>query len=349
MPSALPAGAATDRSSAAVILVVSDIHYAGAAERARSDYELRGITHPLTRAAVRFYRHYVWKRDPFAHNHLVDAFLAAAGGADRVVANGDYSCDSAFVGVSDPAAAASAAECLDRLRAGCGDRLRLVLGDHELGKKSLVGGQGGLRYASWEIARERLGLPAFWQETLGGYVLMGVTSTLLALPVFEAEAQPEELDRWRARRADHLDAIRRAFAGLAPGQRVILFCHDPTALPFLAREPAVRDRLGQVELTVIGHLHSALILWLSRRLAGMPAVSGLGNTVRRLSTALREARHWRPFHVRLGPALSGLELLRDGGYGRLVIDLDGRRPARYEVVRLPAAPPACRGPWRGRR
>jgi hypothetical protein len=320
--------------SEAIILIVSDVHYASAGERQRPDYEARVVVNPLLRGTVRAYRHYIWKRDPFAHNHLLDGFMEDAGTPDLVVANGDYCCDTAFVGVSDPAARESARECLDRLRERFGNRLRCVLGDHELGKLSLLGSQGGLRLESLRVARSELGVNPLWRYEFGRHVLIGVTSSLLALPVLEPETLPEERAEWRAERELHFDEVRRAFEALTKEQRVILFCHDPTALPFLVRDPVVRERLRQVELTVIGHLHSNLIFWNARWLAGMPVIRFLGNAVRRMSSALREARHWRPLNVRLCPALSGVELLNDGGYGRIAIQLEGGSPPRYEVRRL---------------
>ena len=93
------------------LAIVSDIHYASAAEQARgAHYELRGISNPLLRRFVSYYRYWVWQRHPFARNHLVDQFMSDTS-AEYVVANGDYSCDSAFVGVSDDAACQSALEC----------------------------------------------------------------------------------------------------------------------------------------------------------------------------------------------------------------------------------------------
>src|SRR5258708_4290651 len=106
----------------------------------RFDYCHTVIRNPLRRFAVRMYRRFVWMHDPFAHNHLVDQFLAEAVGANYVVANGDYSCDSAFVGVSDAAAFESARQCLTKLRDRFGAKLRSVIGDHELGKTSLFAG-----------------------------------------------------------------------------------------------------------------------------------------------------------------------------------------------------------------
>jgi hypothetical protein len=156
----------------------------------------------------------------------------------------------------------------------------------------------------------------------------------VALPVFEAEILPAERPEWERLRTEHLDEIRHAFAALPQGQRILLFCHDPTALPFLWREEAIRTRLPQIEHTIIGHLHTNLILWQSRLLAGMPPIRFLGHSARRMSTALHEARHWRPFHVRLCPALAGIELLKDGGYCTIELDPEASRPARFCVHRI---------------
>ncbi len=95
------------------IAIVSDIHYAGAAERARgNDYESHSIANPLLRIFVRLYRDFIWLRNPLDQAPQLDSFLNKIALVDYLVANGDYSCDSGFVGVSDPAALASAQECI---------------------------------------------------------------------------------------------------------------------------------------------------------------------------------------------------------------------------------------------
>jgi hypothetical protein len=310
--------------------ILSDIHYAAAAEQARGhDFELRTIRNPLLRALARFYRHYIWLREPLRKNHLLDQFLEHGADFDYVIANGDYTCNSAFVGLSDDAACQSVLECLGKLRQRFGANLRANYGDHELGKIPLFGGNGGMRLTSWRRAREEVGLEPFWRLEIGSYVLLGFVSSLVALPVFQPDTLSAEWPEWERLRAEHLAEIRRAFDAVQPGQRVLLFCHDPTALPFLWREQSVRAKLPQIEQTTIGHLHSNLILWKSRLLAGMPPIRFLGHTVRRLSTALSEARYWRPFRVRLCPALAGIELLKDGGYCTLELDPEARLPARF--------------------
>jgi hypothetical protein len=312
------------------VAILSDIHYAAAAEQARGpDFELRGIHNPFLRAVARFYRHRVWLREPLSKNHLLDQFLEHSPGLDYVIANGDYTCDSTFVGVSDDASCQSVLECLGKLRQRFGVKFRANFGDHELGKIPLFGGNGGMRLASWRRAREEVGLEPFWRLDIGNYVLLGFVSSLVALPVFLPDTLPAERPEWEGLRAEHLAEIRRAFAALQAGQRVLLFCHDPTALPFLWREESVRAKLPQIEQTTIGHLHSNLIVWKSRLLAGMPPIRFLGRNVQRMSTALSEARYWRPFHVRLCPALAGIELLKDGGYCTFELDPEARLPAHF--------------------
>jgi len=312
------------------LAIISDIHHAGPAERARQHRALAPIQSPGLRWLTRQYRHWLWLRDPGAHNHLLDRFLDANAAADFVVANGDFSCDSAYIGVADDAAFESASLCLGKLRATLDTRFAATMGDHEIGKKMLAADAGGLRLASFHRAVKELAIEPFWQRTFGHYVFIGIASSLAALPVYAAEALPAELPAWRELRDRHLEEVRRAFGSLRPEQRVILFCHDPTALPFLWQEERVREKLRQVERTVIGHLHSPLLLKQSLLLAGLPTIRFLGHTPRRLSAALRQARLWRPFNILLCPSPPGIQLFKDGGYYTADLDLEGRRPAAFQ-------------------
>ncbi len=190
--------------------IVSDIHYAGAKEQAEGDdFEFRGLANPSLRFAARLYRHHIWLRRPLHQNHLLDSFLGKTANADFVIANGDYSCNTRSVGVSDDAACESAKECLNKLRAKFSPNFRATFGDHELGKLSMFGGRGGMRLASFRRACDELNLQPFWQAELGNYVLTGVTSSLVALPIFERDTLPEELPEWEKLRAQHLEEIRR--------------------------------------------------------------------------------------------------------------------------------------------
>ena len=161
-----------------------------------------------------------------------------------------------------------------------------------------------------ERAKSGLKLQPFWRVELGRVVLLGITSTLAALPVYEAEALPEERAEWRRLHEEHLVEISEAFAALRPEQRVLLFCHAPSALPFLWRQEKVRVKIGQVERTVIGHLHTNLVFELSR--------------------ALRQARHWAPFKPLLCPSPAGSQLLKDGGYFTVKIDDTGTSPTIFK-------------------
>jgi len=312
------------------LAVISDIHHAGPAEQARLPRALDPIQSAGLRWLTRQYRHWLWLRDPGAHNHLLDRFLEANAGADFVVANGDFSCDSAYIGVMDEAAFESASLCLGKLRGALGTRFAATMGDHEIGKTMLAAKTGGLRLASYQRAATELAIEPFWQKTFGPYVFLGIASSLVAMPVYEAEALTAELPAWRELREGHLEQIRRAFSDLRPDQRVILFCHDPTALPFLGQEKRVREKMLQIERTLIGHLHSPLVLRQSLLLAGLPTIRFLGHTPRRLSAALGRARQWRSFNILLCPSPPGIQLFKDGGYYTADLDLEGRRPAVFQ-------------------
>jgi hypothetical protein len=314
------------------IAIISDIHYAGAEERACcADFDsAERIKRPAVRIFARLFHHFIWLREHGGHNHMLDRFLAAAGPVDLVVANGDYTCDFAQVGVSDPAAFASAQECLGKLRARFGDAFRATLGDHDLGKTGMYTGTGSMTLASWQAATEGLGIEPFWRVQFGKYVLLGITSSLVALPVLKMELAAGEAEAWERLRESHLEKIRSAFAGLQSGERVILFCHDPSALPYLWREETVRQRISQLEQTIIGHLHTNLVLRAGRVLAGFPTITFLGKGARRTSAGLGEAKLWKPFRVRLCPAPMGIQLLKDGGWLSVELDPDAVKAARFE-------------------
>lgn len=313
------------------IAILSDVHYAGPREQAEGDdYETRIIENRLLRFALTVYRERIWLRHPLRQNGQLDRFLATVPAVDYVIANGDYSCNTSAFGLSEEGAMESARECVGKLRDRFGDRLRINLGDHELGKLRLMGKRGGLRLRSWERGLAELGVQPFWRIDLGNHVLFNCVSTLIALPVFERDTLPEERDAWLNLRQQHIAEVRAAFASLQPHQRVLFFCHDPSALPFLARDEVIRSKLPQIERTVIGHLHSNLYLRLSKLLAGLPVIRCCGHSLRRMSMALNEARHWKPFRVILCPSLAGIELLNDGGFFTVELEADAPVPAQFQ-------------------
>ena len=313
------------------IAILSDVHYAGPTEKAEGDdYEHRVIKNPLLRFVLRQYRRNVWLRYPLQQNGQLDRFIADVPDVDFAIANGDYCCNTAAHGLSDDGAMESASECVGKLRSKFGERLRLSFGDHELGKLRLMGTRGGLRLKSYQRGIEQLGIAPFWRIELGNYVLFNCTSTLIALPVFASDMLPDERNAWEKLREKHFTEIRAAFASLRPDQRVLFFCHDPTALPFLWRDDVVRARIPQIEQTIIGHLHSNLYLRTSQILAGLPVLKCFGHSLRRMSSAINEAKHWKPFCVRLCPSLAGIELLNDGGY--YTVKLDEAAETRAEFL-----------------
>ncbi|MDB6022151.1 MAG: hypothetical protein JWQ04_2008 [Pedosphaera sp.] len=116
------------------IAVLSDVHYACAAEQARGhDYEYRDLRNPFVRLLVQMYRHFIWLRHPLGQNPRLDEFIQRAGAPDWVVANGDYCCDTRFVGLSDDVSLQSARECLEKLLGKFAQNFRASMGDHELG------------------------------------------------------------------------------------------------------------------------------------------------------------------------------------------------------------------------
>jgi hypothetical protein len=233
------------------------------------------------------------------------------------------------VGLSDAAARQSAEECLGKLRGRFGENLRTVIGDHELGKTSLAGHRGGLRLESWRVTTGDLKVDPVWERRIGDHILIGVTSTLIALDVYEADALPDEAQGWKQLRAGQIDQLRGVFETVKPSDKIVLFCHDPTALPFLAQEDFVRRKLGQIERTVIGHLHTSLVIWKTRVLAGFPPIHFMGRGVKRISRGLHRARGWKPFNILLCPSLAGSQLLKDGGFYEMKL----RRGEPAEFVR----------------
>ena len=71
------------------VAIVSDIHYAGAAERARgNDYEMCAIPNPVLRTVARAYRHIYWMRHPFSQAAQLDRFLVQVRPATTLSATG---------------------------------------------------------------------------------------------------------------------------------------------------------------------------------------------------------------------------------------------------------------------
>jgi hypothetical protein len=319
------------------ILIITDIHYASDAERQRGDYESRTVSNPWMRFLLKQYRHFLWRKDTFGWNHFLDRFIERAGQADCVIGNGDYCCDSGFIGVADDPSMESAGACLHQLRGAFGEKFVGIMGDHDLGKKSMFGGFGGMRLMSWNRCQGDLGLHPFFQLEFGRHVLIGMNSTLIGLPELVSDCPVSEYEEWKNLREDHLSKLKIALESIGSDQRILFFLHDPSAIPYLAELPWVRARLHQLDATFIGHLHSSVILKMSRVLAGMPKIIRMGHTALKISTALQKAKLWRPFKVQLVPAPGGIEAWKKGGYGELVLD-SSREPSMQFSIKSLSSP-----------
>lgn len=316
------------------ILVITDIHYACDLERARGDYESRTVANPLLKFLLKQYRYFLWRRDPFGWNHYVERFIERAGEADLIIGNGDYCCDSAFIGVADDPSMTSAKQCVGKLRDAFGDRFIGIIGDHDIGKKSMFGGFGGMHLKSWDRCLGELNLNAFFQVEFGRHVLIGLNSTLIGLPSNLADCSPADLSAWELKRNAHLETLRVTLGKLRKDQRLLFFMHDPSALPHLAKLDWVKEHFPRLDGTFVGHLHSEVIIKISQVLAGMPRIHGLGHTALKMSTALQKAREWRPFKVQLVPAPGGIQVCRRGGFGEILIPVNGQNPVGFKVHSL---------------
>ncbi len=65
--------------------------------------------------------------------------------------------------------------------------------------------------------RRQLGLKPFWKFAIGRYLLIGVSSPLIALPANQPDTLPEEWPEWQQLREAHLAEIRAAFDDLQSG------------------------------------------------------------------------------------------------------------------------------------
>jgi hypothetical protein len=175
---------------------------------------------------------------------------------DYLVAGGDYSCNSGFIGLADPAAFASAAECLKKLRAQFA--IASFPSSVTMNSASLASSANKVECA-WPAGRAPSMISASHpsgRKTLGRYTLSGSPPPSSPFHLLEADVLPAELDAWRNLRETHLHQIRELFASIPSTQKNLTLLPRPSALPFLWRESSVQQKLPQIERTIIGHLHS---------------------------------------------------------------------------------------------
>ena len=313
------------------IVILSDIHYASKKEQNEGENEIHKMRNPVLKLIAFIFRHFFWMRHPYAHNNKLFQFLTVAPDADLVVACGDFSCDSANIGASYPPVKESITDAIYFIQERFKDNFLPIHGDHDIGKMSLFGGNGGLRLESWQFLQEKLNFRPVWHRQIGSWRLIGICSTLLMLPILKKEILSGELSRWEKLRTNYLRELNTHLLMTTSEDKIILFCHDPTALPYLAELPSIQHLLNRkrIVLTIIGHLHTEIILKISYLLAGMPHIKFLGNSVSKMSFALRQAKIWKQFNVLLCPSLSGCQWLKDGGW----LELDLSEDKNFTLIR----------------
>ena len=297
------------------LAVLSDFHVLGPGELEKSDQSYKQLGAGLDpvrrywRKGLYRVRRRLWNTHPELREA---AFLKAMDevadfNPEWIIANGDYGGDTGGVGLSDQHTFESAAGVVDLLRKRFAERIRFVFGDHELGKYSTVLRDGGIRLSSLELGEKKLGIPSFWHEIDDEIHLIGINSSLFTLDLFLPEALAEEIPEWQRRRAEHVAQVSHAFDGLPKDARVLLFCHDPSALAALSQVPVIVDRLNHVEMTVIGHLHSPSLLKLAKLVPSVRPKKWRPKypVARIVAHGLEGVRSWKMFNPVVCPSTFG--------------------------------------------
>ena len=324
------------------LAVISDIHVMGPGEHERHRDQIASIgrDHSAVRRGWQKFlnasRSRFWNWHPESRH---DCFLRAladmqAYNPDWVIANGDYGGDAHGVGLSDEATYESAAGVITLMREIFPDRCHFIFGDHDIGKYSTLLREGGIRLASLDVGEQRLGMRSFWHEQVEGVHLIGVNSSLITLDYFLPEALTHELPEWNRRQQEHEEKVRGAFASLPQKARVILFCHDPSALGILGRLPEIRARLPAIELTVLGHLHEPRLLRLLQRLPRLPEWKPRYPVARIVAEGIRNAKSWMEFKPVVCPSPFGTGRHITGGLLYIEKDPSGKILARRHRVKI---------------
>lgn len=323
------------------LAIISDIHVLGPRELAEAHdahAQLGAEVNPITRKwrrGLHRVRRRLWNghlelREP-AFRHALARLLDYD--PDWVIANGDLGGDYGGTGLSNDATFESAAGAVDLMRDLFADRCRFVFGDHDLGKYSTVLRGGGIRIDSLDRGEKRLGIPSFWHVVDEDFHLIGINSSLLTLDLFLPEAIAHEVPEWRRRRAEHIEAVTHAFDGLPRHARVILFCHDPGGLTALSQVPVVQKRLAQIELTVVGHLHSPSLLKLAKLAPSTKGWKPRYPVARIIARGLEGVAAWTQFNPVVCPSTFGTGHHVAGGLLYIEKDAEGALVTRR--VKLP--------------
>ena len=297
------------------VAVMSDLHVMGPGEEEQSQESARGLgheDHPIRRRfrrGLNRVRDRFWHWDPdsrhscFMHAlEMVDEFQP-----DWVILNGDYGGDHEGVGLSDDHTFESAALVVNTVRDVFEDRARFLFGDHDIGKYNTNRRRGGIRLLSLNRGELELGIESFWQIDLAAFHMIGVNSSLLTLDMFLPEALDDEVMVWERLRDDHLRQVAEAFDRLPAQARIVLFCHDPSALSRLAELPEVQRRQSQILRTVVGHLHTPSLMTFNRLLRYLPVLPAPNYPLARIvSHGAQGARAWKAFRPEVCPSTYGV-------------------------------------------
>lgn len=323
------------------LAVISDIHVLGPRElqaaHAAHD-ELGSDLDPIRRKwrrGLHRVRRRLWNghlelREP-AFRHALSRLLEFD--PDWIIANGDFGGDFGGTGLSNDATFESAATAVQLMRDLFANRCRFVFGDHDLGKYSTVLRGGGIRLDSLHRGEKALGIPSFWHVRDEDFHLIGVNSSLFTLDFFLPEALVDEIPVWREKRREHIEQVSHAFDGLPRNARVILFCHDPSALTALAQVPVVQKRLNHVEQTVVGHLHTPSLMKLTKLAPLFARLNPRYPVARIIAKGLKGAQAWQQFNPVVCPSTFGTGHHVAGGLLFLERDANGRLATRR--IRLP--------------
>jgi hypothetical protein len=324
------------------LAVLSDFHVLGPGELEKSEHAhqqlgvgLDPIRRTWRRGLYRVRRR-LWNTHPELRHA---AFLKAVTEIDEydpewIIANGDYGGDTGGIGLSDAHTFESVSGVVDMLRERFEKRIRFIFGDHDLGKYSTVLREGGIRLESLELGEKKLGIPSFWHEIDDDIHLIGINSSLFTLDLFLPEALVDEIPEWRRRRDEHIAQVSHAFDGLPKNARVLLFCHDPSALAALSQVPVVIGRLSHIEMTVIGHLHAPGLLKLAKFVPTRAKKWRPKYPVARiLAHSLEGVQSWKMFKPVACPSTFGAGHHMHGGVLFIEKDERGKLVARRQRVK----------------
>lgn len=290
----------------------------------------KGLRRGLHRVRRRFWNGHLEHREP-AFRHALAKLVAYD--PDWVICNGDFGGDYGGTGFSNDHTFESARGAVQMMRDLFNSRCRFVFGDHDLGKYSTALRGGGIRLTSIERGEQALGIPSFWHEVDEDFHLIGVNSSLFTLDLFLPEALHHEVPEWKRRRAEHIEHVSHAFDGLPKHARVILFCHDPGALSMLAQIPVVQRRIGQIEKTIVGHLHAPSLLKLAKLAPSTKGWHPKYPVARIIARGLEGVHAWAQFNPVVCPSTFGTGHHWAGGL--LLVEKDAEQNLASRKVRLP--------------